>query len=230
MSVAVQFIYDRCCDALLEPGGLVLGLFTESQFLHALAVSYLDFSQRASLDRKIFTQMIKAGVSVYTVPEDVQFPKLCFVGGKLIERVMEADLAHGHFGWRKQVGPVRQWHEDNLEPKHVEVFPKPDRDGENIAGDGSLIGTYGDFTPRDRNLTMVGPASPSQTTLTLGDTLDVPEMFGPYFVYGVLEQVFSGESELRDPQRAAYCQARWQECFSLADCIADQELMEGGDL
>ena len=230
MSVAVQDIYDRVCEVLLENSGLVLGLYTEAQFLHAVSVILLDFSQRAALDKQIFTTMIKAGVPLYSVPDDVQKPELCFVGGKLIEKVMEPDLVQGHFEWRKRVGPPRQWHEDNLAPKRMEVFPKPDRDGVNIPGDGPIIGVYGDFLPSQRNLTMVGPAAPSTNTWTLDDVLDVPDLFGHYLVYGILEQVFDGENELRDPQRAAYCRARWQECFALSDCIADEELMENGDV
>jgi hypothetical protein len=57
----------------------------------------------------------------------------------------------------------------------------------------------------------------------------VPDSFSHYLVYGVLEQVFSADSECRDLQRAAYCRARWLEAMSLADSIAREELLEDDD-
>ena len=223
----MQQIYDTVCYACNEPGGFVFDTYSQAQFLNALAVVLLDFTQRAALYNTIFTTMINAGVAEYTVPDAVQKPMLCFVGGKLIEKVTEADLTQGHFEWRRQWGIPRQWHEDNLAPKRLELFPKPDFNGANIAGSTPPIGEYGDFYPADRNLTIVGPAAPSKVSWSLSDTLDgIPDSFTHYLAYGVLEQIFSSESELRDIQKAAYCRTRFQEAFSIADCIGREELME----
>jgi hypothetical protein len=226
----VATIYARVCAALLEPNGLALGIVTEAQFLNALADVLLDFSQQAPLDKQIFTELIQAGVGEYIVPDDLMAPELCFVGGKLIEKTTEADLTRGHFEWRRQWGPPKQWHEDSLEVKRVELFPKPDYNGTNIAGEEPPIGHYDDFYPAERNLTIVGPAAPSKTAWEAGDTLDgIPDSFTHYLTYGVLEKIFSSESELRDVQRAAYCRSRFDEGISLARAIAAAELMEGGD-
>ena len=70
-----------------------------------------------------------AGKLAIDGPETMMKPELCFVGGKLIENVSESDLGQGHSEWKRQWGPPRQWHEDNLEPKRVELFPKPDFNG-----------------------------------------------------------------------------------------------------
>jgi hypothetical protein len=230
MSVPVRDIYNQVCYVLQEDFGLQLGVYSESQFLNALAVALLDFAQRAALDKKIFTTMINAGVSEYIVPDDVMKPELCFIGGRLIEKTTEPELAQSHYAWRKQWGVPKQWHEDNLAPKRIELFPKPNFNGANIPGDTPPIGVYGDFYPQDRNLTIVGPAGPPKTTWTLDDVLDgFPDIFSHYLVYGILEQVFSAEGETRDVQRAFYCRTRWQECFSAADAIAKEELMEDDD-
>ena len=230
MSVTVRNIYDRVCDALLEPGGLVLGVVSVQQFLDIFGVVILDFAQRASLVKNIFTTPINASVAQYTVPDDLMKPELCFVAGRIIEKVTEADLTTGHLDWRKQYERPRQWHEDNLAPKLVELFPSPDFNGTGYPGDAPPIGKYDDFFPADNNLTIVGPAAPDQTTWALDDPLQcVPDSFSHYLVYGILEQIFSGDNENRDAQRAAYCRARWLEMVSLCDAIAREELMETDD-
>ena len=227
MSFTVQDIYGQCCYALLEDAGLTLGVITEQQFLDIFGVVILDFAQRASLVKNIFTTTIYAGRAQYTVPDDVMKPELCFVGGRIIEKVAEADLMQGHFEWRKQWGPARQWHEDNLAPKRLEVFPTPDLNGVAYSGTTPPVGEYDVFNPSDHNLTIIGPAAPDQVTWSLGDVVpDVPDSLSPYLVYGVLAQVFSGDNELRDIQRSAYCKARWQEMISLCDSIAREELLE----
>jgi hypothetical protein len=228
--VTVQEIYDQVCYALLEDGGLVLGVFTEAAFLEALAVVLLDFSQRASLDKHIFTEMVNAGVSEYIVPDVLMEPEMCFIGGRLIEKVSEADLTAGHLDWRMQWGVPRQWHEDNLDTKRLQVFPKPDYNGTNIAGSTALIGKYNDWFPSERNLTMVGPAAPSKVAWTLTDTIDgVPNSFSNYIVYGILAQVFSAEAETRDVQRAMYCRTRFEEGIALANALAREDLLEEQD-
>ena len=230
MSLLVSDIYKVVTSILLEPNGLVLGIVTDQQFLDALAVVMLDFSQRGTINMNIFTEMIVAGNSQYIVPEDLMEPQLCFVGGRIIEKVTEADLTQGHFEWKKKWGPPRQWHEDNLPVKTIELFPNPDFNGQDIPGDVPPIGTYGDFFPRQHNLTIVGPQAPSVTTWGMGDTLDdVPDSFGYYISYGILEQIFSADGENRDLQRAAYAKARKDEGIAISNSLAQEELLEDFD-
>lgn len=224
MSVTVQSVYDRVSEVLLETGGFVLGVFTAAQFLNSLSVVLLDLSQRTTLDKRIYTQRIVSGTSEYVGPDDIMETHLCFVGGKLVEKVAEADLTQGKMEWKSQTGTPRQWHEDNLDIKHFVLFPKPDFSGT------AMSPTYGQFFPTRSNVTIVGPAAPSQTTWALADTIDdLPRSFGPYLVYGILEQIFSAEGETRDDQRALYCRTRFSECIALADAIARAELFEGED-
>jgi hypothetical protein len=224
VSVTVATIYARVTEACLENGGFVLGLYTEAQFLHDLADVMLDFTQRAPLYKRIFTTMVNAGVPDYLVPDNLMQPQLCFVGGKLIEKVTETDLALQRAGWQRQSGPPAQWYEDDV--KRLRVYPTPDYNGANIPGDAPPIGKYDDFYPSERNLTMVGPAAPSKTAWLAGDTLDtIPDSFTHYLVYGVLEKIFGSESEMRDVQRAAYCHTRFEEGISLAQALV-AELME----
>ncbi len=239
MSTTIQTLYNQCCYALCEDGGLTLGLFTEQQFLDILGVVILDFAQRTGLYKNIYTQTINAGVPQYTVPDNVIEPELCFVGGKIIEHVTEQDLSTGHYAWRKQKGWPKQWHQDNLPPKSIELFPSPEVNGVAYtapSGQPGPYGVYNDFKPNDRNLTMIGATGPTITSWTLTDgegnpvLLEcVPDSFSPYIVYGVLEQVFSAEGETRDLQRAAYCRTRWLEGVNLANSICREDLLEEED-
>jgi hypothetical protein len=230
MSTTVQVIYDQVCFVLREPGGLSLGMFTEDQFLDIIGVVLLDFAQRAGLYKNVFTQQIVAGTAQYTVPDDVLKPELCFVAGRIVEKTTEPDLMNGHFQWRLADGPTEQWHEDNLPPKTIELFPIPITTGTPYTTINVPNGVYDAFNPADNNLTMFGPAAPDTQTWALGDTLQcIPDSFTPYLVYAVLEQVFSSESEMRDDQRALYCRTRWIEGLQLADAIGREELQEGDD-
>lgn len=230
MSVTVQTIYNQVLTACLEDNGFQLGIFTQQQFLDLIGIVLLDFTQRAALYKNIFTTPIQANVAQYNVPDDVMKPELCFVTGRIIEKVAEADLMQGHFEWRRKVDMPRQWHEDNLPPKFVELFPSPNFNGAPYPGTTIPVGKYGDFFATDQNLTIVGPAAPDTTSWTLGSTIQgVPDSFTPYIVYGVLEQIFSGDNELRDMQRAFYCRTRYMEGISLAEQIALKECLEDVD-
>lgn len=224
MSVTVQTIVTQVEFALLEDGAFVLGRITQQQVLDILGIVILDFVQRAQLFWNIFTQRQVTGTSVYTVPDNVLRADSCFVAGRLMEKVTEEDLAYGVNKWRNVNDTPRQFHEDNLPPKSFETFPKPIATG---AVDG---GTYGKFLPAENNLTIVGPAAPNQTTWAITDTLQsIPDPFTNYLVYGILEQVFSGENELRDMQRAAYCRTRFNEGIALAIAIVNEDLYMNGD-
>jgi len=235
---SVQTIYGQVCYTLCEdpPNGLTLGMVTLQQFLDILGVVLLDFCQRTGLVKTIFTAPIKAGVSLYQVPDDLMKPELAFVSGKIKERVTEDDLTNGHFKWRTENGWPRQWHEDNLPPKYMELYPRPSFNGVSYPGTTLPIGKYGDFFPADNNLTMIGAAAPDITAWTLVDSSGNPvylqaisDVFTPYLVYGILEQIFSADGEMRDLQRAAYCRTRFLEAVTLAEHIAREDLLDDED-
>ncbi len=233
MSTTVNQVYQIVCRTLLEPNGFVLGVFSEARFLDALAVVLLDWAQRTGLTKHIYTEMISAGVSEYIVPDAIMEPQLCFVGGKLIEKTTDAELNQNHFEWKRQWDVPRQWHEDSLAPKRIELYPIPNYNGTNIPGGQPPYGKYvdgsgnPDFFPSERNLTIVGPAAPSKNTWALGDTLDaIEDCFVHYLAYGILAQIFSADGETKDVARGHYARARYEEGVSLAKALAAEELLD----
>ena len=76
----------------------------------------------------------------------------------------------------------------------------------------------------DGNLTMVGTQGLPAVTYTL-DTLippTIPDSFVAGISYGVLARIFSGDSDARDMQRAAYCQARYVEYSNIGGSISGE--------
>ncbi len=76
----------------------------------------------------------------------------------------------------------------------------------------------------DGNLTMVGEKGLPSITYTLNSVIPdtIPDSFVPGISYGVLARIFSGDSEARDLQRAAYAQARFLEFCNAGAAIAGQ--------
>lgn len=222
MSTTVQQIYDPVCFVLTEDGGLTSGVYTEAQFLKDFHAVVLDFAQRTRMVHGIFTTMVSSGVTEYLVPDDIMEVGTCFYNARLLQKTSRLELDHLIHNWRKRWDIPRFWHEDNLDVKTVEIVPKPTLSGEEIAGDTPPIGEYDTFAVGDRNLTFVGPRAPDEDAWELTDTLSfIPDIFTHYLVYGVLTKIFSADGETRDPQRAAYCNARYEEGAALAAGILE---------
>lgn len=76
----------------------------------------------------------------------------------------------------------------------------------------------------DGNLTMVGPQGLPSIAYTLDSVIPatIPTSFVPGIAYGVLARIFGGDSEARDLQRAAYCNARYVEFCNVGAAVAGQ--------
>ena len=80
---------------------------------------------------------------------------------------------------------------------------------------GPGYGVYADMVCSTGNLTMIGKVIPTDPTYIQ----IIPASFQCYLKYGILSRIFSTNSELKDEQKAAYCQARYAEGVNLAGAI-----------
>ena len=80
---------------------------------------------------------------------------------------------------------------------------------------GTGYGVYADMVCSTGNLTMIGNVIPTDPTYIQL----IPASFQCYLKYGILSRIFSTNSELKDEQKAAYCQARYAEGVNLAGAI-----------
>jgi len=212
----VQDIYNVVCNRLSEPGGLVLNLATEAEFLRHFADVVQDFCHESGCSKAIFTQMIALGQSEYIIPDRQLRVEHAFVGGKIIQKVTIPELDALLRDWRTVQDIPAYYHEDGLAIKKVEIVPAPNYQGTNVPGSGPPYGVYGNFYPSQRNLTTVGSQRPSDINYTLGTTITgVPASALQYLTWGVLSRMLTSDSELRDEQRAAYATARYREGISL---------------
>lgn len=66
------------------------------------------------------------------------------------------------------------------------------------------------------------PAQLPQTVDTT--TLDLPNDFTPYVKYGVMADLFAKEGQANDPQKAEYCEARYQEGIAIARFVLRNQM------
>lgn len=214
MSVTVQTIYNTICYDLLEDGGLVLGLVTFEQFINLLNLTILDMQTETEIIQAVYTQQITIGVAQYNVPDSLLRVDSAFCAGRLLSPSTVPELTAAIRGWRRaNTGVPQRWHEDELPIRLVELVPAPNYTGTAITGSSaSTFWVAGASPAQHRNLTFVGPAQPS-TVSQLSDAIpllpDDPVL--GYIGFGILERIFSGENELRDPQRALFCGASYRE-------------------
>ena len=84
------------------------------------------------------------------------------------------------------------------------------------------FGVISDMTPSAGNITMIAASAPD----SLASIAELPASFRIYLKYGILAQVFTTNSELKDMQKAAYCQARYAEGINLAAALMAEDHTE----
>jgi hypothetical protein len=96
------------------------------------------------------------------------------------------------------------------------------------------FGVMENLVTSDGNLMSFGPSQPIRDDDQLNDFLaDVPNSFLIYIKYGALARIFTDNSELKDLNRAKYCQQRFEEgCRILAavntDLLYSLTVMQSG--
>lgn len=82
----------------------------------------------------------------------------------------------------------------------------------------------------DRNLTTYGSRLPGETSYALTDTIPLlPDSAAMYLAWGVLQKIYSDDSELKDKQKAMYCGARYMEGVNLFRAALLEHLGDNDD-
>lgn len=89
----------------------------------------------------------------------------------------------------------------------------------------SYLGTMSGFHPGPGAIVAIVPI-----TITAIRSLDaaidgIPEEFESYITFGVLAEIFSTSSELKDPLRASYCRTRFAEGVAIAQALFRESLL-----
>jgi len=241
MPITVQDIYQEVCFDCFEDSGLVLGIVTLAQFIDLLNLTLTDLATQTGIVLKIFTQTVQAGVGQYSVPNPIIRAEDCFLGGVYLEPSDVQELNNSLAKWRYVLGPpFERWHGDELPPQTVEVVFKPNYNGAFIRGANfpdPPNGQFGDwsmpvetspgvFTTQSAQqtgaLTIVGPALPDAIAATTDPLPFADDICLSCLAFGVLERIFSGDNELKDPQRALWCSAQYRESIAILSAITNE--------
>src|SRR5579862_8405550 len=80
MSTSINYPYFRVCEALLESGGLQLGIVTQQEFLTVCYTVIQDFLQKTGLNKKIICILQQPGQGPVTMPDWAGEPEAVFAG------------------------------------------------------------------------------------------------------------------------------------------------------
>ncbi len=240
----VRDIYIQLCYDLMEPGGLQLGLVSDSEYLRLFKLTLLDFLNSTGILRRIFTQTIFAGVTQYTVPDDILRVDMAFLQGHWLPRSTAGGIANAIRNWRTRLDIPLCFHEDSLPVKTLELAPGPVYNGTYIPGADEpdpIHGQYDSFSavvflepnpltpvsqtaPQHRGLTVIGPFYPGDIEVHMDCEIPgIPDDIAlSSLLFGILERIYGGDNELRSPQQALYCHAMYQESISLMRAIAGE--------
>ena len=257
-------IYAQCCDVLLEPGGLQLGLLTDDQFYVLANEVLIDFYEKTGIVKNVFNIQMSAGTSTYAEPDQMSEIDTALAGQTYLHRSSGYYLDNSDPAWALQSNAPTMFREDELPISQLQLSPTPNLTGNDIAfsneGLGVLaatssptdfditagtlgpgfglpssaignpyveatnigFGVIATMVPSLGNITAVGDVTSNDLSYILG----IPASFRAYLKYGILAKVFGGDSELKDMQKAAYCQARYAEGINLAAAIMANDYTE----
>jgi len=231
---------------LLEdpPVGPVLGVITQQQIIDLVNLTASDWAQRTCTAAQVTTQYVQAATARYSFPDPVMRIDNAFLGGVLLEPTTVQALNDGSRGWRTEQGLPTRWHADELPLKTIELAAIPNDTGVFVSGtnypdppyaqDGWMVSANGSNLTPDlhRDLTLIGPQMPATVAstsdpLVYGSTgnvnAPVPQDFVlGYLGFGVLARIFSGDNELHDDARAAWCASEYESGIQLVKAIMDE--------
>lgn len=273
-------VYLQVCEALLESGGLQLGIFTPDEF-QVLGVEILtDFLDKTSIIKKIFNVVMSFSVPVYSKSGLLGDLVLLLANQTHLYESSGFYIDNTNPGWHNFADANQfpdRYRQDELAPRSVELYPTPNVQGNQISAVGGVggygviasttlavdfdlalsyqtpLGGYGvisgisggnpyveagnpgygmmsHMVPSTSNLCMLGSALPfNQTKIFLTNYVELlPDSFVPYLKYGILARIYSTDSEVKDMQKAAYCQARYAEGVNLGSAMMSDEYTEEG--
>lgn len=157
----IQEIYDATCSALLERGGLQLGLITLAQFTSFYSDSLQDFLGRTGLAKTICVIPQQFGIAEYLLPDFMGEPDMVISQGKTLAESSESDIADFDQNWQAKIKTPRLWRQDKMTMKDFSIFPAPLVDGNQPligTGGGGFYGTIASVVAgSDINITTSAP-------------------------------------------------------------------------
>ena len=147
-------LYNDICSTLMEPGGLTLGLTTDTQFLQFASEVLSDFAVKAGIARSLFCVAVNFQQSTYSLPNGCAETLSMMVAQDHVWRSSGEPLDDQDAAWRARTGTPQAWREDDLPVKQLEVSPAPAWFGTQVkvvpAAQASLVSAVSN--PNDFNI------------------------------------------------------------------------------
>ncbi len=209
----VRTVYSLVCNRLLEPAGLTgdSGV-TDADFLGFLADTIRSFLQDTEILRDVEFIRADAFVTRYQLGANALGAHEVFYDLECLERTTAADMPR-RVNWQDEIDRPKAWHDDRVEQDQIEVVPAPHFQGAELPVSPTLA-------DGETNIAVIESVLPDLSALTLDSTIaGIPRSFGWYIAWGVLWRIFSGDTLIKDPVRAAYAKARFDEGVGLAKTV-----------
>jgi hypothetical protein len=199
---------------LLEPivdGGKTWQLWSKVEVWNYLRERCSRFLIDTGVVTDIGTFPVANGVSDVDLDATLAELRSVWVSGSGGNRALTSQdfwmLDNGLPGWESLNSPPAYYIEDPVSPLSITLVPTP-----SIAETGTY--SYVKSTPLD---SPSGSVTDSNGLFTLeGFFLRLPAIFSWAVKYGTMADMLAKEGEANDPQRASYCEQRYQEGVELA--------------
>ena len=137
----VQDVYTMVAEVLLEPQGLVTGVYTEAQFLEDFREVLWDFVQQTGLVKALICLPTVSGTAEVLLPDYAMNAEEAMFSGNYLHYTTALEMDNLIPRWRSETGVPKRWHDDRLPVKTIGLQPKPNADGGEIAWTAPLYGT-----------------------------------------------------------------------------------------
>lgn len=164
-------------------------LFTQSQILSFMAESQNDFLLKTQILYTTGVVSIKVGTRIYALPVDcIRLERISIDSVELYD-VSQTDLDLADSTWQNDTTSPNPgyWYQDKVGVQKFGVGPQPQ-----VGSTAKLF-----YSKR------------ADATLDLLTPLLVPDVMSHALKYGALAKCFYSENDQRDPDRAQYCQRRF---------------------
>lgn len=172
---------------------------------------------------------VKPGKPMGFVQDEIEvkqiefFPKPQFTGRKV-----EESTGLGFYGTLSSVEDGPDFSIEFTEPFYG-VISGTFQSQAYLEGMGACVGTISSMCGSGRNFTLIGATMP-QSDIPVDQYHQIiegiPYSFVQYIKYGALARIFSTDGELKDIQRAKYCDARFTEGKNIARVIMQESVLE----
>lgn len=196
---------------MLEPtidGGQTWQLWTSNEVLNYMRERISKFLVETGLMIDRASMPMIAGTSSYNLASTLAELRRVGVDNRGLTTCDYWEQDHGTPGWQFLSGVPTGYLVSPLDQLTIQLDPIP-------IANGTINYHYIRSTPFE------DPATSEQSIYDF--VLRLPANFAWAIKYGVMADMFSKEGEANDPQRAEYCEQRWQEGIELAKLLIWKE-------